>query len=110
MQHRNEAPEDDFDGLSSEQMHRFLHFPFESLTRIYVVEQSIHAVLFAHTGSLAGGRTARGGLYHPFSFVRCPAKEKREAQWRGYLVTAWQMAAIQAFRLNSDPVRSHFFT
>jgi hypothetical protein len=26
----NSAPRDDFEGLSSEQMHRFLHFPFES--------------------------------------------------------------------------------
>jgi hypothetical protein len=30
MQQRNQAPKDDFDGLSPEQMHRFLHFPFES--------------------------------------------------------------------------------
>ncbi|MFZ2445169.1 MAG: hypothetical protein WAW37_02320 [Syntrophobacteraceae bacterium] len=30
MQERNRAPKDEFDGLSSEQMHRFLHFPFES--------------------------------------------------------------------------------
>jgi hypothetical protein len=30
MQQRNQAPKDDFDGLSSEQMHRFLHFFFES--------------------------------------------------------------------------------
>lgn len=30
MQQRNEAALDDFHGLSSEQMHRFLHFPFES--------------------------------------------------------------------------------
>jgi hypothetical protein len=30
MQQRNQAPQDDFDGLSSEQMHRFLHFPFET--------------------------------------------------------------------------------
>ena len=29
-QQRNRVPKDDFDGLSSEQMHRFLHFPFES--------------------------------------------------------------------------------
>jgi hypothetical protein len=30
MQQRNQAPKDDFDGLSPEQMHRFLHFPFET--------------------------------------------------------------------------------
>lgn len=30
MQRRNQAPKDDFDGLSPEQMHRFLHFPFET--------------------------------------------------------------------------------
>ncbi|BEH08781.1 hypothetical protein GSUET_03930 [Geobacter sulfurreducens subsp. ethanolicus] len=30
MQQRNRAPNDDFQGLSSEQMHRFLHFPFET--------------------------------------------------------------------------------
>ena len=30
MQQQNQAPKDEFDGLSSEQMHRFLHFPFES--------------------------------------------------------------------------------
>ncbi len=30
MQQRNQAPKDNFDGLSSEQMHSFLHFPFES--------------------------------------------------------------------------------
>ncbi|MBE9487373.1 MAG: SEC-C domain-containing protein [Chloroflexi bacterium] len=30
MRQRNQAPQKDFDGLSSEQMHRFLHFPFES--------------------------------------------------------------------------------
>ena len=30
MQQRNQAPKDDFDGLSSEQMYQFLHFPFES--------------------------------------------------------------------------------
>ncbi|HOV86926.1 MAG TPA: hypothetical protein PLM79_11220 [Syntrophobacteraceae bacterium] len=30
MQQRNRAPEDDFDGLSSGQMHRLLHYPFES--------------------------------------------------------------------------------
>ncbi len=30
MQQRNQAPKDDFDGLSPEQMHRFLHFPLES--------------------------------------------------------------------------------
>ena len=30
MQQRNQAPKDDFDGLSPEQMHSFLHFPFES--------------------------------------------------------------------------------
>jgi hypothetical protein len=30
MQQRNNATIDDFHGLSSEQMHRFLHFPFES--------------------------------------------------------------------------------
>ena len=29
-QQRNQAPVDDFHGLSSEQMHRFLHFPFET--------------------------------------------------------------------------------
>ncbi|KAF0218355.1 MAG: SEC-C motif domain [Geobacteraceae bacterium] len=29
MQQRSQAPIDDFHGLSSEQMHRFLHFPFE---------------------------------------------------------------------------------
>ncbi len=29
-QKRNRAPRDNFDGLSSEQMHRFLHFPFET--------------------------------------------------------------------------------
>ncbi|MGO9018268.1 MAG: SEC-C domain-containing protein [Syntrophobacteraceae bacterium] len=29
-QQRNQAPKDDFDGLSLEQMHRFLHFPFET--------------------------------------------------------------------------------
>lgn len=30
MQQRNQAPKNDFDGLSPEQMHRFLLFPFES--------------------------------------------------------------------------------
>lgn len=30
MQLRGQAPVDDFHGLSSEQMHRFLHFPFET--------------------------------------------------------------------------------
>ncbi len=30
VQQRNQAPKDDFDGLSPEQMHRFLHFPFET--------------------------------------------------------------------------------
>ena len=30
MQQRNQATVDDFHGLSAEQMHRFLHFPFES--------------------------------------------------------------------------------
>lgn len=30
MQQRNQAPLDDFDGLSSEQMFRFLHFPFDT--------------------------------------------------------------------------------
>lgn len=30
MQQRSQAPIDDFHGLSSEQMHRFLHFPFET--------------------------------------------------------------------------------
>jgi len=30
MEQRNRAPLDDFHGLSSEQMHRFLHFPFAS--------------------------------------------------------------------------------
>lgn len=30
MRQRNEAPNADFDGLSPELMHRFLHFPFES--------------------------------------------------------------------------------
>jgi SEC-C motif len=29
-QQRNQAPADDFHGLSSEQMHRFLHFPFDT--------------------------------------------------------------------------------
>lgn len=29
-QQRNQAPLDDFHGISSEQMHRFLHFPFET--------------------------------------------------------------------------------
>ncbi len=29
-QERNRTPRDNFDGLSSEQMHRFLHFPFEA--------------------------------------------------------------------------------
>jgi hypothetical protein len=30
-QQRNQAPSDDFHGLSPEQMHRFLHFPFDAL-------------------------------------------------------------------------------
>lgn len=30
MQQRSQAPIDDFHGLSSEQMHRFLHFPFDT--------------------------------------------------------------------------------
>ena len=30
MQQRNHAPADDFHGLSPEQMHRFLHFPFDT--------------------------------------------------------------------------------
>ena len=30
VQQRNRAPKDDFDGLSPEQMHRFLHFPFDT--------------------------------------------------------------------------------
>lgn len=30
MRQRNQAPSDDFHGLSPEQMHRFLHFPFDS--------------------------------------------------------------------------------
>ncbi|MGO9021866.1 MAG: SEC-C metal-binding domain-containing protein [Syntrophobacteraceae bacterium] len=30
MQQRNRLPKDDFDGLSAEQMHRFLYFPFET--------------------------------------------------------------------------------
>lgn len=30
MKQRNQAPNDDFHNLSSEQMHRFLHFPFET--------------------------------------------------------------------------------
>jgi hypothetical protein len=30
MQRRNRAPKDEFDGLSPEQMHRFLYFPFET--------------------------------------------------------------------------------
>jgi hypothetical protein len=30
MQRFNQAPKDDFDGLSPEQMHRFLHFPFDT--------------------------------------------------------------------------------
>ena len=30
MQQRNQQPQDDFQGLSSEQVHRMLHFPFES--------------------------------------------------------------------------------
>ena len=30
VRHQGQAPLTDFDGLSSEQMHRFLHFPFES--------------------------------------------------------------------------------
>ena len=34
MRQRNQAPSDDFHGLSPEQMHRFLHFPFDSLALI----------------------------------------------------------------------------
>jgi hypothetical protein len=30
MQQRNQQPQDDFQGLSSEQVHRMLHFPFET--------------------------------------------------------------------------------
>ena len=30
MQQRNQQPQDDFQGLTSEQVHRMLHFPFES--------------------------------------------------------------------------------
>src|SRR3989304_4685714 len=30
MRQRNQAPLDDFQGLSADQMHRFLHFPFDS--------------------------------------------------------------------------------
>lgn len=30
MQHRNQHPQDDFQGLSSEQVHRMLNFPFDS--------------------------------------------------------------------------------
>lgn len=30
MRQRNQAPTDDFHGLSPEQMHRYLHFPFDT--------------------------------------------------------------------------------
>ena len=35
MQRRNQASKDRFDGLSSEQMHSFLHLPSESTYLVY---------------------------------------------------------------------------
>jgi hypothetical protein len=39
MSQRNQAPKKDFSGLSPEQIHRFLHFPFESDTLIVFPER-----------------------------------------------------------------------
>ncbi|MBE0584320.1 MAG: SEC-C domain-containing protein [Desulfofustis sp.] len=39
MRRKNTEPCDDFHGLSPRQMHRFLHFPFESETLIEIKEQ-----------------------------------------------------------------------
>ena len=38
MQQRNERPHDDFQGLSSEQVHRMLHFPFDTPAFFYFPE------------------------------------------------------------------------
>ena len=50
-QQRNQAPRDDFHGLSPEQMHRFLHFPFDT-PNLIVFPSSLDSLLQAPILSL----------------------------------------------------------
>lgn len=76
MQQSNQAPKDDFHGLSSEQMHRFLHFPFDTPhlidfpSRLDVVPHAPILTLFALLIDAIGDQglkaTATGNLPRSF--------------------------------------------
>lgn len=78
MQKRSQAPIDDFHGLSSEQMHRFLHFPFETPqmvtfpSRLDITPEAPIVTLFNLLADAIGTQglkaTATGNL--PRSFCR----------------------------------------
>lgn len=87
MTQRNQLPKKDFDGLSSEQMHRFLHFPFESDTLIVFPKQlatqpsapilTLFSVLVEAIGEKGLKPTATGNL--PRNFCREAALRYWEA-------------------------------
>ena len=66
-QQRNQAPRDDFHGLSPEQIHRFLHFPFDT-PHLIVFPSSLDSNLQAPILSLFNLLAATGNL--PRNFCR----------------------------------------
>jgi hypothetical protein len=81
-QQRNQVPSDDFHGLSPEQMHRFLHFPFDTPHLIIFpssLNSNLHAPILSLFNLLAEGigddglkATATGNL--PRNFCRESAR------------------------------------
>ncbi len=113
MQRQNQAVIDDFHGLSSEQMHRFLHFPFETpdlVTFTSCLDITPEAPILTLFNLLAdaigdGGlkATATGNL--PRNFCREAAKaffgDEEYAKWsrHGELRSEDQFAELNVARL-----------
>jgi hypothetical protein len=79
----NRAPRDDFQGLSPERMHRFLHFPFSSPDLVTFSERPsvspevpliwLFSLMVSATGERGLKATEKGNL--PLAFVREAAQE-----------------------------------
>jgi hypothetical protein len=91
MRQRNQAPMDDFHGLSPDQMHRILHFPFDSpnlVTYAQVVAGDPSAPILTLFGLLAEAIGEQG--------LKPTAEGRHDRHWR-----------VKKRRLLTEAVRFH---
>ena len=106
-QHRNQAPRDDFHGLSPEQMHRFLHFPFDTPHQIAFpssLDNHLQAPILSLFNLLAEGigddglkATATGNL--PRNFCRESAQSYYSEEEYRRIIEVGELRTEPEFRI-----------